>query len=298
MRMQPFFDDVYTKSQIRDDINRLVNIYNNYGDQLFGGSAGGDNLRSFFGRIGSKRKILNKILKLIPSHMVYGEPFVGGGSVYFGKEPAPKEYINDLDKSLIEGYRLLKNAPPVEELLKYAIKSKTGDKDAPETIKKIQSFVNRKPRNNAERLLRKLYISRNTFGNRWTGFIYKGSTHIPKIKKIDQYRERLQNTTITNQDYKTFIKKIDSKDTFFYLDPPYEDSDKLYKFDFVNLEEMRDILKNIKGKFLLSINDSPNVRRIFKGFKIRTIVFKGFGDEREEKTIGSKDRRELLISNY
>jgi DNA adenine methylase len=298
MRMQPFFDDVYTKSQIRDDINRLVNIYNHYGDQLFGGGSGGNQLRSFFGRIGSKRKILNNILKLIPPHMVYGEPFVGGGSVYFGKEPAPKEYINDLDKSLIEGYRLLKNAPPVEELLKYAIKNKTGDKDAPETIKKIQSFVNRKPRNNAERLLRKLYISRNTFGNRWTGFIYKGSTHIPKIKKIDQYRERLQNTTITNQDYKTFIKKIDSKDTFFYLDPPYEDSDKLYKFDFVNLEEMRDILKNIKGKFLLSINDSPNVRRIFKGFKIRTIVFKGFGDEREEKTIGSKDRRELLISNY
>lgn len=255
-------------------------------------------MQAFFGRVGSKRKILNNILKLIPAHKIYGEPFVGGGSVYFGKEPAPKEYINDLDKSLIEGYRLLKKAPPVEELLKYAVKPKYMSKDDPTVIKQIQSFVNRKPKNNAEKLLQLLYISRNTFGNKWTGFIYKGSTHISKIKKIDQYRERLQNTTISKQDYKAFIKKIDSKDTFFYLDPPYEDSDKLYKFDFVNLEEMANILKNIKGKFLLSINDSPNVRRIFKGFNIRTILFKGTYDDKEYKTIGTKDRRELFISNY
>lgn len=294
MRLEPFFDDLYTKPQLRKDMNRLYKIYDVYGSELFGGSVNKNTLQSFFGRIGSKRKLVDKILKLIPPHKIYGEPFVGGGSVYFAKEPAEKEYINDLDKDLIEGYRLLKNPPSAEELLKYAIKPSAT------IIKKIQALVNRTPRNKAERLLKKLYISRNTFGHKGFGFIYQSSTHIPKLKKIDQYRDRLKNTTILSEDYKSFIKKIDSKDTFFYLDPPYEDSDKdkLYKHDFVDLEEMRDLLKNIKGKFLLSINDSANVRKIFKGFKIRSVLFKGLDYRQDTITIGTKDRRELFISNY
>jgi DNA adenine methylase len=228
---------------------------------------------------------------------------VGGGSIYFGKEPVEKEYINDLDKNLIEGYKLLKNAPSKEELLKYAIKPNPNKiskiRDDPNTVLKIQNFVKNPPKNNAGKLLRLLYISRNTFNQSGRGFIYSDATHLNKIKKIDEYKERLKNTTILSEDYKTFIKKIDSKDTFFYLDPPYEESDKLYKYDFVNLEEMKDLLKTIKGKFLLSINDSPNVRRIFKEFKIRSILFKGNPRfEGQRISIGTKDRKELLITNY
>lgn len=271
------------------------------GNELFGGSL--NSLQAFFGRIGSKRKILNKILKLIPEHKIYGEAFVGGGSIYFGKEPVKKEYINDLDRNLIEGYKLLKNAPSKEEALKYAIKPNPNKnrkiRDDPNTVLKIQNFVNNPPKNNAGKLLRLLYISRNTFNQTGIGFIYTDATHLDKIKKIDEYKQRLKNTTILSEDYKTFLKKIDGKDTFFYLDPPYEKSDKLYKYDFVNLEEMKDLLKTIKGKFLLSINDSPNIRRIFKGFKIKSILFKG-NPKFEEQTIsiGTKDRKELLITNY
>jgi len=263
-------------------------------------------LPAFFGRIGSKRQLVPKILKLIPQHTIYVEPFIGGGSVYFAKPPSRKEYINDLDKNIIEGYRLLKDAPSEEELLKDAVK-KVGNtkikKISDETVRRIQAFINKPAKTKAQKLLKKLYLSRNTFGFRNKGFIYNPSTHYSKIRDIELYKERLKNTTILSEDYKTVIKKTDSKDTFFYLDPPYEDSDKLYEHDSINMEEMSNILRNIKGKFLMSINDSPNIRRIFKGFKIKNVLFKGSDRHKidkntELKWVGQADRNELFISNY
>ena len=66
-------------------------------------------LTHFFCRTGSKRPIIKDILKLIPNHKIYVEPFVGGGSLYWGKKQASKSIINDLDKDLIDGYKLLKS---------------------------------------------------------------------------------------------------------------------------------------------------------------------------------------------
>ena len=66
-------------------------------------------LKQFFCRIGSKRPIVKELLKTIPPHCTYIEPFVGGGSVYWAKQPAKISVINDLDKNLIEGYKLLKS---------------------------------------------------------------------------------------------------------------------------------------------------------------------------------------------
>ena len=276
-------------------------------------------LPAFFGRIGSKRQLVPKILKLFPqNYSVYGEPFIGGGSVYFAKPPSEKEYINDLDKGLIDGYRLLKNAPSAEELLDIAI-TETRDfrvkkTDSPSEVKRkkqieesvvrrIEAFIQAPARTNAQRLLKRLYCSRNTFGFKGSGKIYNFTTHIPKLKNIELYRERLKNTTILSEDYRTFIKKIDSKDTFFYLDPPYENSEGLYDDFSIDLEEMSNILKQIKGRFLLSLNDSPNVRRIFRGFKIKSVIFKGSDTHKIDENnvlnwVGSADRKEVLIYNY
>jgi len=59
---------------------------------------------------------------------------------------------------------------------------------------------------------------------------------------------------------------------------------------------MSNLLKNIKGRFLLSINDSPNTRNIFKDFKITSLQVRGRGGI--GKDIGGKARKELLIKNY
>jgi DNA adenine methylase len=108
-----------------------------------------------------------------------------------------------------------------------------------------------------------------------------------------KYKDKLSNTIILNQDYRIVLKKYDSPKTFFYLDPPYEHAKEnhLYKHlkEFITPQEIYDSLKGIKGKFLLSYNDSPLIRKIFSEYTIKKIkVF---------YSIKKKYTTELLIYN-
>ena len=73
-----------------------------------------------------------------------------------------------------------------------------------------------------------------------------------------------------NNDYKYIIEKYDSCSTFFYLDPPYYMNEHYYEnHTFLKKEnhiELSEILKNIKGKFLLSYQDRPLMRELYDGY--------------------------------
>ena len=98
------------------------------------------------------------------------------------------------------------------------------------------------------------------------------------------------------------LKQTDSKGTFFFLDPPYEESGSLYKHNEggIDFEEMRKVLANIKGRFMLTINDSNYIRDVFREFKIIPVVVRGgaFTEENKINKIGGKNRKELIIINY
>ena len=140
-------------------------------------------------------------------------------------------------------------------------------------------------------------ISCGTYGTTGKGKIYREHNPYNKFKNIDKQQERMKNTTILNQDYKTVIKKYDSSKTFFFLDPPYERSKDLYKEGTFNYEELNNILENVKGKFLLTLNDSSNIRTIFRNFNIKRIKVKGNRRGREGG-LGGGTRNELIITNY
>jgi DNA adenine methylase len=88
--------------------------------------------------------------------------------------------------------------------------------------------------------------------------------------------------------------KADRKETFFYLDPPYFKK-PLYRFNFEERDyiELAECLRALKGKFLLSLNDTPETRRIFAAFTIKTLQM----TYTAQRKVGKKFQ-ELLISNY
>jgi len=253
------------------------------------------NLRPFFCRVGSKTPIRDTILKMIPPHKIYVEPFVGSGAIYWAKTPSDKEVLNDLDDWLIKNYKVLKNIKSrnFRDLLGNRVM------DKPEKIRVLSKFYNDNTKNNeADKLTKNLLKSCNTFGNIGEGGLFAGSNPYQKLKKIDKYQERLKNTTLLNQDYKTIIKKYDSPDTFFFMDPPYTKSKTLYKHHDFDYEGMRDILNNIRGDFLLTLNDDPYIRQLFKGFKIKKIYVRGGGNREKGVAVGTGYRNELIIYNY
>lgn len=248
-------------------------------------------MRPIFCRIGSKKSMLNRLLKKIPEHKTYVEPFVGGGALYFAKEPAEKEVINDLDKTLMRDYNLVKRSRDISKFPKQL-----------NTIEKLQRFLSRKHTTPEEQLVEAMIRRCNGFGGRYitNKKVYHPSNPYTKLKKLEDYKQRLSNTIIKSADYKLILKQYDSNTTFFYLDPPYENSDGLYNDSSINLEELKTVLSKLKGKFLLSLNDSANVRRVFQGFKQQrfTLRLSGNVGKLSDRPDFKRTRKEILISNY
>ncbi|GAG53665.1 unnamed protein product, partial [marine sediment metagenome] len=63
--------------------------------------------RPAFGSPGGKRFLAKTIVSYIPEHKTYVEPFLGGGAVFFAKEPSEVEVINDLDKDIFFAYKFI-----------------------------------------------------------------------------------------------------------------------------------------------------------------------------------------------
>lgn len=233
-----------------------------------------------FARQGGKSLLKKVILPLIPTPDqvdIYVEPFVGSGNIFYNTKPYKKEVINDIDKIPYTIHKGLK------------ARSKYINDNIERTFSKA-NFDKVKNKTDAMSLLQKCKMS--FFGN-CKNYNAARTGNIKTDFSI--YGDRLKNTTILNKDFRKVIKQYDSPKTFFYLDPPYEKSEEQGVYEnlekFITPQDVFDSLKNIKGKFLLSYNDSPNIRKIFNKYNIKKV-------KTRYKMKDRGDINELLISNY
>lgn len=80
---------------------------------------------------GGKQTMLPHILPLIPPHKVYTEAFFGGGAVFWSKEKAPVEIINDFNANVYTFYKVLQSDfPALKKLVEQSILSREAYKSA------------------------------------------------------------------------------------------------------------------------------------------------------------------------
>lgn len=78
---------------------------------------------------------------------------------------------------------------------------------------------------------------------------------------------RLARVTIENLPWQKFIKTYDRPTTLFYLDPPYFKAPYYrHNFKLADFQELAQALDGLKSHFILSINDHPEMRNVFKDF--------------------------------
>lgn len=245
---------------------------------------------------GGKSRLAKTIIGKIPPHTCYVEVFAGGASVFFAKEPSRAEVINDLDKDLVTLYRVIKHHP--EELYrqyKFSLVSRSEfDREQqvnPETLTDIQ------------RAARYLFLQKCAFGGHITGQTFgMSTTDKPRFNlltlesTIEKAWQRLINVQIECKDFRDLIPRYDRPHSFFFLDPPFWKIPG-YKHDFEEPDfvELANILRGIKGKFLMTLNDTAEVRTIFKDFVIQEATLKYSMSTKPEAR--AQTRTELLISN-
>jgi len=257
---------------------------------------------------GGKSKSKGVILPRIPPHRVYVEPFFGGGSVFFGKPPAAKSVLNDIDRPLMNFYRRLDCARLRRCVAGMVAIAKARDSE------KLRSAWWRR----ANRMAAGSSESCDVFIGKTYGYGCKSgrpsfapSTAMrgndnrkggaTKVKRCPEYKERLRNATILSQDYQAVMRRFDGRDTFFYLDPPWlgvgknqEDNGQYYRGKATTSPEtVCSFLRKVKGKFLLHYDDNPRIQQACRGFQIERVPW-----ATSMYDTGGKKKHALLISNF
>jgi len=250
--------------------------------------------------LGGKRNLAKIIVARIAEipHEIYAEPFVGMGGVFLRRPiPAKSEVINDLSADVSGFFRILqRHYSAFMEMMRFQITTRA----------EFDRLVDTNPDTltDLERAARFLYLQRTAFGGKVSGKNFGVSPSRPgrfDISKLgpmlDDLHSRLSGVVIERLPYADFIRRYDRSETLFYLDPPYWGCEGDYGkalFSRADFEEVSDILKGIKGRFILSLNDVPGVRHIFKGFEIESVkTTYSVGTSRTDRPKAG----EVLISN-
>lgn len=279
-------------------------------------------------RVGNKTAILHILYALFP--IQYGrfiDVFGGSGSVLLGNpEICPFEVYNDFDRNLANLFRCMKERTMavIRELgfchlnsredfiaiRRFLENEQFDDKYLSEELRLTQilfpppeanELMEMRKRITADYDVRRaaMFLKLLRFSYSSSGKSYASQPF--DIRKlfglISQLQDRMANVVVENQDFETLIKHYDRPDAFFYLDPPYFSTEDMYEvgFGWDDHVRLRDTLKNIKGKFLLSYNDCDEIRELYNGFSMFDFSRTHSMAQRYE---AGKEFKELLIGNY
>lgn len=245
--------------------------------------------------IGGKSKLSQMIIEMIPEHQAYCEVFAGAAWVFFRKEPSKYEIINDLDSDLICFYRVLQHH--LEEFLRQ-FRWLLSSREWFEDWKRQQSAGGL---TDIQRAARYYYLQRLSFGGRVRSRTFgAGPLRRPRInllrieEELSEVHLRLANATIENLPWQEFLSRYDRQGTFYYLDPPYYKAPYYnHNLDLEDYSRLSDSLAGLKSRFILSINDLPEMRDTFKAFKINPVTLR-YSVAKDRTTEG----KELLITNF
>lgn len=256
--------------------------------------------------IGGKKQLAQRVASVIEQipHSLYAEPFVGMGGVFFRRRLVPKcEVINDISGDVITLFRILqRHYPQFMETLKFQITSRREF----ERLKSCDPST----LTDLERAARFLYLQRLAFGGKVTGRNYGVDTggsarfNVTRLGPLlEDIHERLAGVQIESLSWSDFIDRYDTPGTLFYMDPPYFGCETDYGKDVFSRSDFERIaarMADVKGRFLISLNDTPEVRSIFSDYRICDVALTytiGGGQAKPVGEVIIMDRKEPLLAN-
>jgi DNA adenine methylase len=187
----------------------------------------------------------------------------GGSGKFLLNVSAKNKVYNDLDSRLVNLYLVLRERH--QELLdkfNYTIYSREL------FARFVLEGISPDPLEDAFRYLYILFASFSAKGESF-GYRIRGSKDPTRFVdnltlKINSLHDQIRHWTIEHLDFRELLKKYDSEDTFFYMDPPYHNIEWYnYNFtdgDFMDLAEM---MKTTRSRYLLNINEDKFIVDLF-----------------------------------
>ena len=252
--------------------------------------------------LGGKRNLARRICAIIDATpcATYAEPFVGMGGIFLRRSTRAKaEVINDRGRDIANLFRILqRHYPQFLDTLRFQLTTRAE-------FERLTS-VDPDTLTDLERAARFLYLQRTAFGGKVSGRNFGVSRDRPARfnlttlePMLEDLHSRLAGVVIECLDWSAFIPRYDSADTLFYLDPPYWGSEDDYgkaMFCRADFQRLAELLATICGRFILSLNDLPEVRDTFTAFHLTEVqTTYTISGKRNDQT---SSRAELLIANW
>ncbi len=249
-------------------------------------------MNSFISWIGGKKLLKKKIIEQFPEAFDrYIEVFGGAGWILFDKERhALMEVFNDVNKDLINLYRCVKYHPEaLQKELEWAFVSR-------EQFFDYISQAAVRGMTDIQRAARFFCVIKLSFGSDLRSFGVRPRDMQRTIDYLQEVSKRLNKVVIECVDFGRLIKTYDRESALFYCDPPYYEAEKYYpdRFQPEDHIRLRESLSQIKGKFILSYNDCPEIRELYAGYNITAV-------ERQDNLVTKTNPRrykEVIIKNY
>jgi DNA adenine methylase len=233
-----------------------------------------------FNYFGGKYNFLEQLYEYFPDHFHFVDVFCGSMAVTLNKLPSKMDTANDINGDVINFFKVLREHPM--DLLYNLELTPTSRQEYKNCFP-----INSPGISDVERARRFFVRCRQSFQGtgieKSTGFnaciatseksLSKNvSKFLSSVYRLPAVIEKLRTIQIESLDYSVLLEKYDRSDTFFYCDPPYElrmrNYKKWYSNEFLDNDhfKMADILKNIKGKAMVSGYDSPMYHNLFSGW--------------------------------
>lgn len=258
---------------------------------------------SFLAWLGGKSMLADQIVALAPPHTCYCEVFAGAAWVLFRKPESKVEVINDMNLDLVTLYRVVKHH--LEELIRQ-FRWVLYHRDEFDRLFKVDPGT----LTDVQRAARFFYLMRAGFAGQVGSRSFSTSTYQrPRLnlmrleEDLSEAHLRLARVHVERLPFDACIDRYDKPHTWFYLDPPYYGSEDDYgkgMFQRADFDRLAALLARVKGRFLLSLNDTPEVRRAFSRFDVREVRtrYSASGGGRSPTAAKGRPVRELLFLNY
>lgn len=240
-------------------------------------------VRSILKYPGSKWRIASWIVKMIPDHHSYLEPFFGSGAVFFNKGPSAIETINDLDDDVVNLFQIVRDDPvPLIKAVEATPYSKkefelayAGRDETTDNIEQARRFLVRCWQGHGFRTTGENVGWKNDVQGREAAYAMRHWNNLPEW--MLEVCERLKNAQIDNRPAVEVIKRFNYPNVFIYADPPYLLSTrcrKQYKHEMTeqNHCELLEALLQHKGTAIISGYDSNLYNEYLKDWRKETIL--------------------------
>ncbi len=256
-------------------------------------------MNSFMSWVGGKKALRNAVLARFPPYYErYIEVFGGAGWVLFHKPSgADFEVYNDFNSNLTNLYRCVRDNPnKLKYKLRYVLNSRE-DFDWIVCLHKRGIFPKL---HDFDRAAKFYQLIRYSYASSLDSYGSQPHSMWGDFPQIDMAARRLQKVVIENKDFEKLIRQYDRPVSFFYCDPPYYATENYYKdvgFTTADHIRLRDALLDCSGKFLVSYNDCPEIRKIWDKPNIYMEEISRLNNLAQRYEGGSQ-YAELFISNY